>query len=91
MDNLQESESELVYDRLARTRNDVLLCSQEIADCFLLDVGILLVEFICESERNDGQTSVIVGTILSLEIWLLPFLVFELALLSVNVADLHDY
>jgi hypothetical protein len=44
-----------------RTRDDVLLGAEKVGHGFLLDVGVVFVELIGESEGYDGETGVVLN------------------------------
>lgn len=70
-----------------RTRNDILLCAQQVGDADLLHMGILLLEIVRESERHNGQAGVIVLARLSVfALIVLSLLIRRLALGPVDVA-----
>jgi hypothetical protein len=69
------------------TGNDVLFRAQQVRDADLLDVRVLLLEIVGESEGDDRQASVVVRAGLALfALVRLAFLVLELALGAVDVA-----
>lgn len=41
-------------ESVRRTGNDVLLRPQQVADRYLLDVGVLFLEFLAQGESNHG-------------------------------------
>jgi hypothetical protein len=86
--NLLVSDCDVRKFTVELTRDDVLLCSQEVADGFLLDVGMILLEVVCQSERHHRQAGVVICTCFSLVVLFLALFVFQIALLSVNVANL---
>ena len=45
------------------TRNDVLLCSQEVAYRIFLQMRVVLLEIIGKSESHDGEPGVVVGAV----------------------------
>jgi hypothetical protein len=66
--------------------DDVLLSTEQVADCLLLHMWVFLVEFIGECESYDWQTSVVICAVLAFVVLLLALFILEVAFLAVDVA-----
>lgn len=68
------------------TWDDILLRTQKVADRFLFHMWELLVEGVCERERYNWKTSVIICACISLVILLLSLDELQVTLFAVDVA-----